>query len=392
MKHIFLFIGFYFVILLSQAQYKNNYIEIKTDGRACINNVIQFFTISNMPVTQNYLWNFGDGTPEFTLQNPFHTYTMPGTYQVTLTVTDINGCTACTSHVIQIASDCCAFDYTYSNMYPTGEITDDQIWQYNNWFNKTIIVKAPSTLTIAQGVTIEFGPFGKIIVEQGDYNNGIPAAELIMQTGSKLTSLYNTFNQCPVMWQGVEVWGNASLKHITSHIPYQGKITIEKGASIEHAHNAVLLGRRNICFTNVCPPPPPLFSKFCIKTPYLTSYSGGIINADGASFNYNAISVHFAAYNYDNASIIKNCSFYGGGLLDKGYDNTPGYSTYVYENSNNPNSPLYGNFSTSPNPLFATANPSGRSDKGIYMWGVRFAPGLPISHQYPHPFQHILLF
>jgi len=349
---------------------------ITVSGKPCINSPnLQFHSL---PYT-NYHWNFGDGSTPSSLQNPSHTYSMPGTYQVTLTVTDANGCTACTSHVIQIASVCCAFDYTYSNMYPTGEITDDEIWQYNNWFNKTIIIKAPYTLTIAQGVTIEFGPFGKIIVEQGDYNNGIPAAELIMQTGSKLTSLYNTFNQCPVMWQGVEVWGNASLKHITSHISYQGKITIEKDASIEHAHNAVLLGRRNICFTNVCPPPPPLFSKFCIKTPYLTSYSGGIINADGGIFNNNAISVHFAAYNYDNASIIKSCSFYGGGLLDPGYNNTPGYSTYVYENSNNPNSPLYGNFSTSPNPLFANANPSGRSDKGIYMWGIRFAPGLPIS-------------
>jgi gliding motility-associated-like protein len=39
----------------------------------------------------SYLWDFGDGNTE-TLENPSHIYTNPGTYDVTLTVTNSTGC------------------------------------------------------------------------------------------------------------------------------------------------------------------------------------------------------------------------------------------------------------------------------------------------------------
>ncbi|MCP4760580.1 MAG: PKD domain-containing protein, partial [archaeon] len=38
-----------------------------------------------------YQWNFGDGTSNFTLQNPIHQFTSEGIYKVVLTVTDLNG-------------------------------------------------------------------------------------------------------------------------------------------------------------------------------------------------------------------------------------------------------------------------------------------------------------
>lgn len=41
-----------------------------------------------------YEWNFGDGTPLQLGSNPSHTYTLPGTYTITLTVTTANGCSA----------------------------------------------------------------------------------------------------------------------------------------------------------------------------------------------------------------------------------------------------------------------------------------------------------
>ncbi|MEO0312715.1 MAG: hypothetical protein RIQ89_2372 [Bacteroidota bacterium] len=37
-------------------------------------------------------WDFGDGTPNSILQNPSHTYALPGFYTVTHTITDLNGC------------------------------------------------------------------------------------------------------------------------------------------------------------------------------------------------------------------------------------------------------------------------------------------------------------
>ncbi len=43
-------------------------------------------TFTNLSLNaQNFLWNFGDGTPTSTLTNPGHTYSMPGNYTVTLT-------------------------------------------------------------------------------------------------------------------------------------------------------------------------------------------------------------------------------------------------------------------------------------------------------------------
>ena len=40
----------------------------------------------------SYGWDFGDGSPVTTTQNPTHTYTSPGTYTATLTVTDVTNC------------------------------------------------------------------------------------------------------------------------------------------------------------------------------------------------------------------------------------------------------------------------------------------------------------
>lgn len=62
------------------------------------------------PITQyqNLTWNFGDGTvitnnsPSLSNVNVTHTYTTPGTYTVSLTVLDNNGCTSTTSHTVQV--------------------------------------------------------------------------------------------------------------------------------------------------------------------------------------------------------------------------------------------------------------------------------------------------
>jgi hypothetical protein len=47
-----------------------------------------------------YDWNFSDGSPHSTLQNPGHTYNFGGDYTVTLTVTDSHGNTASDSHLL----------------------------------------------------------------------------------------------------------------------------------------------------------------------------------------------------------------------------------------------------------------------------------------------------
>lgn len=57
-----------------------------------------FVSTSSVPSgNMTYSWNFGDGSPASTLVNPTHTYAIPGTYTVTLTVTGTNGCPASTA-------------------------------------------------------------------------------------------------------------------------------------------------------------------------------------------------------------------------------------------------------------------------------------------------------
>lgn len=48
------------------------------------------FDPASVPGSQSWLWDFGDGNSS-TLQDPVHTYSVPGTYNVTLTATDDAG-------------------------------------------------------------------------------------------------------------------------------------------------------------------------------------------------------------------------------------------------------------------------------------------------------------
>jgi PKD repeat protein len=62
-------------------------------GYVCLNNVLQFTDLSS-PGATNYVWDWGDGLSDtYNAQtNPSHSYTTPGTYDVTLTVfSDIIG-------------------------------------------------------------------------------------------------------------------------------------------------------------------------------------------------------------------------------------------------------------------------------------------------------------
>lgn len=59
-----------------------------TGGQAPL--AVQFTDTSNVPSPSTWLWDFGDGGTS-TLQNPAHTYTVAGNFNVRLTVTGANG-------------------------------------------------------------------------------------------------------------------------------------------------------------------------------------------------------------------------------------------------------------------------------------------------------------
>ena len=60
----------------------------------CVNSPTSFTDLSVVPGGNvvSWSWNFGDGSPPDTTQNPSHSYSVAGTYSVALTVTGNNGC------------------------------------------------------------------------------------------------------------------------------------------------------------------------------------------------------------------------------------------------------------------------------------------------------------
>lgn len=56
-----------------------------SDTLLCIPALVDFTNLSSPTSAQNYIWNFGDGSPTITVNSPQHNYTTTGTFQVTLT-------------------------------------------------------------------------------------------------------------------------------------------------------------------------------------------------------------------------------------------------------------------------------------------------------------------
>ncbi|RYY34514.1 MAG: PKD domain-containing protein, partial [Sphingobacteriaceae bacterium] len=79
----------------------------------CDNLVYQFTPTQVNSSTYNYLWNFGDGTGNIPGPNPApHTYAAPGTYTVTLTVTNSLGCNVPVDPVLVVARPRLIADFT----------------------------------------------------------------------------------------------------------------------------------------------------------------------------------------------------------------------------------------------------------------------------------------
>lgn len=86
----------------------------------CTDIPINFTNLSSGFGITGYQWNFGDGSPVSTVQNPSHTYTANGIYNASLTVSDLNGCDSTYSLTITIATPEISFapDTTFADCPP----------------------------------------------------------------------------------------------------------------------------------------------------------------------------------------------------------------------------------------------------------------------------------
>ena len=104
-----------------------------TNTTECLGFATQF-TNTSIGSIVNWSWNFGDGSPLVTTTSPSHTYPANGTYNVTLTVTNIFGCTnSITYAVIVNAVPIAAFNSTTVCLGQSTVFTDMTSGTPINW-------------------------------------------------------------------------------------------------------------------------------------------------------------------------------------------------------------------------------------------------------------------
>lgn len=79
------------------------------DTIPCLGHIVEFTELAT-GVGVTYLWDFGDGTTS-TSANPDHVYTVEGVFDVTLTVTDVNGCVATLTKPAYMTTDTVLIDF-----------------------------------------------------------------------------------------------------------------------------------------------------------------------------------------------------------------------------------------------------------------------------------------
>ncbi len=112
-----------------------------SDNNACMGDTI-YFTLDPIAAFATASWNFGDGITSSQLQ-PYHIYTSPGLYSITVTVTDTSGCVYTFTYPTQIrmsnpipgftmnqsATGCVPFAVLFSN---TSTGAQSYLWDFGD--------------------------------------------------------------------------------------------------------------------------------------------------------------------------------------------------------------------------------------------------------------------
>lgn len=138
-----------------------------SNNTVCAGNEVQFTNTSlGNPVDFN--WNFGDGSPETTIENPTHTFTLGGNYLVTFIVENNAGCSDTLEQNIEVftvpnvdftADTVCLFNITtFTNL--SNDVTPIANWYWdfgdgNNSFaeNPSYIYQNPGVYTVTLTAT-----------------------------------------------------------------------------------------------------------------------------------------------------------------------------------------------------------------------------------------------
>jgi gliding motility-associated-like protein len=150
----------------------------------CVGNPTHFTNLSSDVVPMTYLWDFGDGNNSFQA-NPVYIYGAPGTYQVTLIVTNQYGCdTFITKPVIvspvpraDFEVDTACFGTPSTFVSTTTGIVTQYIWRFGDGTSDTT-----TSSTIQHQYPAPGTYFVTLTVKNGDCVDGIAKPAIVVDS------------------------------------------------------------------------------------------------------------------------------------------------------------------------------------------------------------------
>ncbi len=135
------------------------YVEFTYDN-SCVSSSTQFTpsTSINFANVASWNWSFGNGATS-SVPNPTYTYTTPGTYIVTLTITNNEGCQSSISHSITIvpapvanfstSTPACSQQQVYFTNQSSAPLGYIMRWEYNFGDGTTMVVNYPANPNVS---------------------------------------------------------------------------------------------------------------------------------------------------------------------------------------------------------------------------------------------------
>jgi hypothetical protein len=278
-------------------------VTITRTGNSLCSGETQTLTASSSISGSNYQW----GPPSFATTSSITT-TVGGIYSVT--VTSPAGCSASASYHLDLLTDCCIGNETYSGTTSSP---------YNVSLNPALV----SSLTLGTPTTISFN--GTITISSNLTINNCsnikwgPDAEFIIPSGLTLTITNSHLYACDVMWKGITI--------------NNGNCTTNNNTLIEDAKKAL---NKNGC---------------------------GILNITSTTFDHDLVGIFIMGCSTNNLDIIENNLFKctGGNTLKSPYI---GSRTSAGIIANQTRALNIGNYSSA----VSTANKFEAINSGINCW------------------------
>lgn len=128
------------------------------NNTACLGQATNFTDLtSGSPIS--WIWNFGDGTPVTNIQNPTHTYSSAGTFNVTLISFGGSGCSDTVTNVVIVnpvptasftSTNVCANDTMFFNSSSLGT-PNTFVWNFGDSFSDNTNNPSPTHVYSAAG-------------------------------------------------------------------------------------------------------------------------------------------------------------------------------------------------------------------------------------------------